>query len=203
MIPPEGQLQALYEIPSEPAFVAEVPMGDPGRPAYDAYVTASKAYAASIVRWAAAFRPVTGLTKEQHADEGLADLARMARALVAEELVDINPKAGEASNSFTDAASNTHTARALPQSVLQTAIAYLVRALFFAGVSKADAHWWNTADKLVDHRDENAALDTPNAQQIGDRQLGPAGTNAVLTQSGALRLIQPFVRRGLSEVTFS
>lgn len=238
VVPTNGQLQALYWIPSEserPAAVQRPSGWDPsmgaaqqfaGTPgsaaetawtAYQAYVRTLNDYGKRERAWHEDFRALTGLARN-YEDRQLRGLARAARAVLAAELLGLDANEGEATTSWVDPSGAAHTVRALPEGVFQTAVGYLARAMFYDGVTRGDAAYWEKvsavtaawtreADGETVGADSSSALNrTPGAEfwQRGpddhDRTRGPAGTERMVERSGAMRMIAPYVRRRLVEV---
>lgn len=220
MIPSEGELQALYEIPLPPDVVQRPAAGDrgtaqqpsAGETAYQNYLSARATYLGALNEWAVDFRPVTGLAKDQYSNEQLGDLARSARAMLAAELGSLSPADGNGvATTWTAPDGTTYSVRRLPMGVMQTATAYLVRAMFYDGISKGDVYFWSKADRYAEFVDwtksDSAGYveSSPDNLHTGrirrEREMGPRGTNRLIDRSGALRMIAPYVSRRLVQVS--
>lgn len=201
MNPSEGQLQALFEIPADPV----PPDGSAGLVNDSDFNSAL----AAMDAWARSFRPQTGLGFHKYNDVQLARLARTARAMLAAELLGLDPVQGEESDEWTDGEGTVFRVRKLPAGVFATAVGYLVRALYFDGSSKGDDEFWG---KVKQYRKQvlgpqattpayqSLMQNTPDVAVTEDREIGPAGTGRMIEKSGALRMIAPYVRRRLVAV---
>ena len=170
VVPTEGQLQALFWIPS----IAERPVavarpsgwnlnaapdqdftGTPGSAAetawlaYGAYLTADRDFLLRRSQWFHDFRGETGLGTDRYNERQLTALARSARAVLAAELCGVEPSSGEATDTWTDPTGAVHTVRALPAGLFGTAVGYLARAMWYDGVSKGDMAYWLKVDALT------------------------------------------------------
>lgn len=201
MHPSEGQLQALFEIPADPV----PPEGSSGVVNDTGYNSAL----AAMDAWARSFRPETGLGFHKYNDVQLARLARTARSMLAAELLSLDSAPGEESDEWTDGEGTVFRVRKLTAGVFATAVSYLVRALYYDGVSKGDYEFWSKVKQFRKWQAEPQAgpsqlearlNNLPDVSVTREREFGPAGTGRMIEKSGALRMIAPYARRRLVEV---
>lgn len=233
---PLGQLQALYELDLPPVEPDRPPPGQRGTPSaptpgemtWQAWLKELRAWEAANDafenRGLRTLRTYIGAHDGKYDGNDLYRILLAARSMVAAELIVLTPAADDESVTWRDTrprtiSDGTFSCRAFPAGVIESAIGYLARALYFDGVSKGDVHFWTKMGQAATLRVPHVLGDDPGAERGADdgayadisdrmpgpelqasRERGPAGTNRLIEASGARRILAPHIRRQVLEV---